>query len=323
MPTIKAFTLGDAVLAVRAGQRETARAILDVILQYEPANQQALLWRAGVAANAEDSVRFLQTLLRIDPSNQQAKESLNALRARISKKRPPVEAVSEKVWKRNCEVCDAEILAAQGKCPRCGCIDSLTNLKEIVDNNLKDESLVLEVRRYWEDKLRKGGTAEIHYQLGILGMNTLRNSEALYHFEEASRLGNNFPSVERAIQTLRGQKLILAVDDSRTVLNTLRPMIVRNGMRFIEAVDGEDGLNSFRRNLPDLVVLDFQMPGMDGLETCRQIRKERLKNNAPIIMLSGKLLDKLRAKMAGANDYLGKPFEEATLVRMIQKLLPE
>ncbi len=323
MPTIKAYTLGDAVLAVRAGQRETSRAILDVILQYEPANQQALLWRAGVAANAEESVQFLQTLLRLDPNNQQAKESLNALRARIAKKRPPVEAVSEKVWKRNCEVCDAEILAAQGKCPRCGCIDSLTNLKEIVDNNLKDESLVLEVRRIWEDKLRKGGTAEIHYRLGILGMNTLRNSEALYHFEEASRLGNNFPAVERAIQTLRGQKLILAVDDSRTVLNTLRPMIVRNGMRFLEAVDGEDGLNSFRRNLPDLVVLDFQMPGMDGLETCRQIRKERLKNNAPIIMLSGKLLDKLRAKMAGANDYLGKPFEEATLVRMIHKLLPE
>ena len=321
MSTIKAYSLTDAVQAVRAGQRDTARAILDVILQSDRDNTQALLWRAGVSTNAEESVRFLEKLLFLDPGNRQAKDSLEALRARIAKKRPQAEKISQRVWKRNCAVCDAEILAQQVQCPRCGGIDSLSNLQEVVENSLKDESLIVAARSYWEDRLRRGGNAEVHYRLGILCINTLRNSEALYHFEEASRLGNNFPTVEHAIQTLRAQKLILAVDDSPTILNMLRPMIVRNGMRFVEALDGEDGMKVFRRALPDGVILDFQMPIMDGLETCRQIRKERLKNNVPIIMLSGKLLDKLRAKIAGANDYLAKPFEEAVLIRMLRKLL--
>ncbi len=321
MVAIKGYTLTDAVLAVRAGQRDKARTMLDEILQCEPENKQVLLWRAGVAATTEESILFLERLLNLDPANRQAKESLDALHARLRRKRPPEERVAQRVWKRNCELCDAEIMAQQVKCPRCGGIDSLSSLQEVVENQLKDERLVLEARRHWEDRLRKSATAEVHYRLGLLDLNTLRNSEALFHFEEASRLGNNYPSVERAIQTLRAQRLILAVDDSPTVLNVLRPMIVRSGMRFLQAEDGEQGLATFRRALPDLVVLDFQMPGMDGLETCRLIRKERLKHDAPVIMLSGKLLDKLRAKLAGANDYLAKPFEEATIVRTIRKLL--
>ena len=152
-------------------------------------------------------------------------------------------------------------------------------------------------------------------------MNFLKNCEALYHFEESSRLGNDAPAIEAAVQTLRGQKLILGADADPKVLKMLRTAAVQNGYRFIDASDGIDAIKAFEQYLPDIVILDFEMPGMDGVATCRKIRKQRLKRNVPVLMLSENVLDKWRGKLAGATAYMDKPLEESALLEKVKKLL--
>ena len=319
---ISIATLSEAVQALRAGNRDESRAILDEILKQDPNHRRALLWRAGVGTTAEESIGFLEHLLLLEPDNHQARESLDGLRARAERQRETVvESAPPRIWKRNCGVCDAEVLLQSARCACCGGIDSVANIAQIMHNTLRDEALVCSAKLYWEEKLRKNPTAECHYRLGILNLNLRRNCEALCHFEEASRLGNDGAAIETAVQTLRGQKLILAADADPKVLTKLRNAVVQNGYRFAEALDGADAIKAFEKYLPDLVILDFQLPGMDGVATCRKIRKQKLKRNIPVLMLSENLLDKWRGKLAGATAYIGKPFEESALLEKVNKLL--
>ena len=319
---INVATLSEAVQALRAGNRDESRAILDEILKQDPDNKRALLWRAGVGTTAEESIGFLEHLLLLEPDNHQARESLDGLRARAERKRGTVvESAPARILKRNCAVCDSEVLLQTVRCARCGGIDSVADITSIMHNTLRDEKLVHSATQYWEEKLRKNPTAECHYHLGLLNLNLRRNCEALYHFEEASRLGNDSANIETAVQTLRGQRLILAADADPKVLKMLRTAAVQNGYRFIEAPDGVDAIKAFEKYLPDIVILDFDMPGMDGVASCRKIRKQRLKRNVPVLMLSENLLDKWRGKLAGATAYMNKPLEESALLERVRKLL--
>jgi DNA-binding response OmpR family regulator len=86
------------------------------------------------------------------------------------------------------------------------------------------------------------------------------------------------------------------------------------------AYDGEQGLSKLAVSTPDLVLLDIMMPGMDGFEFCRQVRKT---SNIPIIMLTarGDVIDRVSGLELGADDYVGKPFEPRELVARIQSIL--
>ena len=113
---------------------------------------------------------------------------------------------------------------------------------------------------------------------------------------------------------------ILVIDDDVNICELIRLYIEKEGYSAIVAYDGLKGLEAFRKNAPSLVLLDLMLPGMDGLQVCREIRKL---SNIPIIMLTakGETFDKVLGLELGADDYIVKPFDTKELVARIKAVL--
>lgn len=116
------------------------------------------------------------------------------------------------------------------------------------------------------------------------------------------------------------EKHILVVDDETEIVELLEIYLISNGFQIHKAYDAQEGLRILEEEHVDLVVMDIMMPGMDGLEMCRQIRQ---KNNIPIIILSARSsdLDKIVGLGAGADDYVVKPFNPLEVVARIRSQL--
>lgn len=116
------------------------------------------------------------------------------------------------------------------------------------------------------------------------------------------------------------QKKILVVDDDAYICELIRLYLEKDGFSVTCVHDGAEALSTFLQLHPTLVVLDLMLPGMDGMEICREIRK---KDATPIIMLTakGETLDKILGLELGADDYLVKPFEPKELVARIHAVL--
>jgi len=113
---------------------------------------------------------------------------------------------------------------------------------------------------------------------------------------------------------------ILVVDDEPQIRRVLRSTLSTHGYVITEAKTGEEALESIRKERPDLILLDVNMPGMGGIETCREIRRG---SDAPIIMLTVRNAerDKVAALDAGADDYVVKPFGIEELLARIRAAL--
>jgi DNA-binding response OmpR family regulator len=118
---------------------------------------------------------------------------------------------------------------------------------------------------------------------------------------------------------------ILVVDDEPSIVELVRFTLEDDDVRVVEASDGAEALILARRIKPDLVLLDVQMPRLDGLEACRQLRREPAFARTPIIMLTaaGQQADRTRGLGAGADEYLTKPFSPLALLALVEALLPE
>jgi DNA-binding response OmpR family regulator len=115
-------------------------------------------------------------------------------------------------------------------------------------------------------------------------------------------------------------KLILVVDDDRKIVELAKLYLEKDGYRVIAAYDGRAALESARRERPALIVLDLQLPEMDGRDVCRILRAE---SNVPIIMLTARAedTDKLVGLELGADDYMTKPCNFRELVARVRALL--
>jgi len=113
---------------------------------------------------------------------------------------------------------------------------------------------------------------------------------------------------------------ILIVDDAQQVRRVLRTALSAEGYTIFEAGTGEEALESVRQSSPDVILLDVNMPGIGGLETCREIRRTM---DIPILMLTVRNAerDKVMALDAGADDYVVKPFSMAELLARIRAAL--
>jgi two-component system response regulator MprA len=116
------------------------------------------------------------------------------------------------------------------------------------------------------------------------------------------------------------RELILVIEDEEKILNFLRRGLIYEGYRVETALDGTAGLASARDNPPDLVILDWMLPGIDGLEVCRRLRAA---SNVPILMLTAKdaVSDRVQGLDAGADDYLVKPFALDEVLARLRALL--
>jgi len=117
--------------------------------------------------------------------------------------------------------------------------------------------------------------------------------------------------------------LVLVVEDEAALVTLLRYNLEREGFRVAEARDGEEAMLQIAEQMPDLVILDWMLPLMSGIEVCRQLRRLPETRRLPIVMLTarGEEGDKLRGLDAGADDYVTKPFSPSELIARLRAVL--
>jgi two-component system, OmpR family, phosphate regulon response regulator PhoB len=125
--------------------------------------------------------------------------------------------------------------------------------------------------------------------------------------------------------TLHGmaKPIILVVEDEVPLLTLLRYNLEKQGFRVEEAADGQEALVRVAEQRPDLVLLDWMLPSLSGIEVCRQIRRRAATRDLPIIMVTARTEDQdaVRALDTGADDYITKPFAMESLLARIRALL--
>ena len=116
---------------------------------------------------------------------------------------------------------------------------------------------------------------------------------------------------------------VLIVDDSPTVRKVVQMTLQREHIRVVTASDGLSALTSVADEMPAVILLDIQLPRMNGYHICQVIKKNVHFRQIPIIMLSGKdgLFDKMLGRLVGSTEYLTKPFDSVELVRTVRKHL--
>jgi len=116
------------------------------------------------------------------------------------------------------------------------------------------------------------------------------------------------------------QQTVLVVDDEEAIAEAVRARLLSEGFEAVVAGDGPEAIGLCEQVHPDLVVLDLMLPGMDGLEVCRQIQRDRW---VPVLMLTARTeeADKVAGFAVGADDYLTKPFSLRELVERVRAIL--
>ncbi len=144
----------------------------------------------------------------------------------------------------------------------------------------------------------------------------MRNAPALRDVNEKTVLKSSL-AVSRTT--------VLVVDDSVTVRKVTSRLLERQGINVLLAKDGIDAMEVLQETTPDLILLDIEMPRMDGFEVAIQVRRNRRLREIPIIMITSRTGDKHRERAfeIGVNDYMGKPFQESNLLDKIQAVLGE
>jgi chemosensory pili system protein ChpA (sensor histidine kinase/response regulator) len=119
---------------------------------------------------------------------------------------------------------------------------------------------------------------------------------------------------------MRTVPLVMVVDDSLTVRKITSRMLTREGFEVTTAKDGVDGLQQLQDIEPDIILLDIEMPRMDGFEFARNVRADAKTKDIPIIMITSRTADKHRNRAIelGVNEYMGKPYQEEQLLVMIR-----
>ena len=125
--------------------------------------------------------------------------------------------------------------------------------------------------------------------------------------------------------TVRPRRKILVVDDFDDTRLLLRTWLERRGFRVVEACDGVEAVNFAAIELPDLIIMDMEMPQLDGLSATRRIRQLNALGKIPIVAVSAYGADQFRelALEAGCDEYVSTPFEPKALERIIRSLLAD
>ena len=123
--------------------------------------------------------------------------------------------------------------------------------------------------------------------------------------------------------TDRSSKLVMGVDDSPEILDILKAIITHHGYRFAGARNGDRCLRMMEQSMPDLVLLDVEMPGMDGFEVCRRIREKPVGDTVPVafVTVCRSEADVRAAIDVGGNDFIAKPFDVKTLMSRVTRWL--
>ncbi len=152
----------------------------------------------------------------------------------------------------------------------------------------------------------------------------IKHDENISNSEIARILGIPEKDVKARIKAFSDtRQKILIVDDEMDTLLPLKRSMEAEGYIVVEAYDGFDGIKKVKEEIPELIILDLMLPGMDGIEVCSRLKKDGITRNIPIIMLTAKdeIRDKVKGLEIGADDYVTKPFNLNELKARIKSVL--
>ncbi|HEY4970508.1 MAG TPA: Hpt domain-containing protein [Steroidobacteraceae bacterium] len=161
---------------------------------------------------------------------------------------------------------------------------------------------------------------------GIAGATILGDGRIVIILDMGSLVRSEWRArpAETAVLDQRDRRTFaLVVDDSITVRRVTQRLLERNGMRVLTAKDGVDAVSLLQEHLPDIILLDIEMPRMDGYEVAAHVRNDPRLKDIPIVMITSRVSEKHRARAIelGVDDYLGKPYQESQLLDAIEPLV--
>ncbi|MCY0966369.1 hybrid sensor histidine kinase/response regulator [Parathalassolituus penaei] len=155
----------------------------------------------------------------------------------------------------------------------------------------------------------------------ILDLPAMIRAQATLEYQQAKLADRSL--AEQRQEKSRRQARVLVVDDSVTVRKVTTRLLERHGFEVLTASDGVDAMATLQDHKPDVMLLDIEMPRMDGFEVASLVRHDSRLRDIPIIMITSRTGDKHRdrAMSIGVNEYMGKPFQEDNLLGALNKLL--
>jgi len=152
----------------------------------------------------------------------------------------------------------------------------------------------------------------------------IKNDDDISSSEISRILGIPEKEIEKRIKSFSDiRQKILIVDDEMATLLPLKRSLESEGYIVTEACNGYEAIKKSKSEMPELIILDLMMPGMDGIEVCNQLKKDALTEKIPIIMLTARdeIKDKVKGLETGADDYVTKPFHLDELEARIRNIL--
>jgi twitching motility two-component system response regulator PilG len=333
---MKSARLQVAIAEAKAGNKATAYGHLVKLLEQSPRHELAWQWLAAVAPSPEESLKAWHKVQEINPKNERALDAIRYYQAQEPPSKPsPAEAMA---WK--CPLCATPATEAVDNCAACGAILTLADLNAIVNNSLIRKDLLEKAVQQYESAVSSQPDFASYYYLGLAFLNLKNLEKAALHLGNAARIKPRDRVLRTQLdvltQRLSAQKTadakkqpnkhpllgtILIVDDSPTVRKLVSMTLEKSGYAIMTAADGYEAADQLLKSLPDLILLDIAMPGMDGYQVCKLIKENKETSTIPVIMLSGKdgFFDKIRGRMAGSTAYITKPFKPEALVESVKR----
>ena len=296
-----------------------------------------------IFGNTEDSVEdsaasFEETVMNfgetVSQTEEQSAPSVDESASNFDEQTafvPQVEMVA-------CSFCNSENEAQSLVCPACRAVLSFADLEMVLANHEADKEMIGNTVCQMEaEKERRNLESDEMKQLALGYLNLQNSAKGLYYLNQAAKLNPNDIVLSSQVNALKirlseieKQKdvhesmpknlTILIVDDSATVRKLISSKLEKSGHEVICAIDGIDALEKIKEIVPDLVLLDINMPRMDGYQVCKMIRSNEATKDVPVVMISGKdgFFDKVRGRMAGTTGYITKPFGPETLMKTVE-----
>lgn len=223
-----------------------------------------------------------------------------------------------------CPVCGEAEGAASSSCSQCGAIIDLARLDDVSSHNEARRERIAQAIVRLEAVLLESSNAEANIGLALAYLNLKDSEKAAVHFEAACRTRPDDARLEEARKRLAARPLILVADDSRTIRTSVQSLLESRCYRAQPAADGLEALAKLERETPNLILLDAEMPRLDGRRVCKLLKGNPATQHIPVVMLTeeGGLVERIKARLAGAEDLLVKPFETEELLEKIRAFLP-
>lgn len=310
------------IAEAKKGNRSEAKKYLTRAVERDPRSEPAWCWLAKIAESTPEAVAALERVLEINPQNESARTALDRMQG-------------TRAEGGTCPLCQAPLVKTSPQCSSCGALIRLQNFDVWKAHPTPDSRLLKQALTRYGALLEKKPEARVYYHLALCRLNGKQFDLATRDLEVVAQMTPaSHPLGQQAAELLRQLKeapsripasetgragTVLVVDQSPTIRKVVTKALKEYDYRVMEAANGEEALAFLKEDRVDVVLLDLNLPRVNGYEVCKAIRANKKIANLPVILLSdrGGLFARLRARLAGATQFLAKPFGPDVLVQVV------